>query len=69
MQLDVATQLSERAMMRSNLMRMGAGELVMTTFMKLTMMLMVILDSDDCEEVEDDGIREEPGRKDRDCVR
>ena len=56
-------------MMRSNLMRMGAGELVMTTFMKLTMMLMVILDSDDCEEVEDDGIREEPGRKDRDCVR
>ena len=32
-------------------------------------MLMVILDSDDCEEVEDDGIREEAGRKDRDCVR
>ena len=32
-------------------------------------MLMVILDSDDCEEVEDDGIREEPGGKDRDCVR
>ena len=41
MQLDVATQLSERAMMRSNLMRMGAGELVMTTLMKLTMMLII----------------------------
>ena len=69
MQLHVATQLSERAMMRSNLTRMGAGEMVMITLMKLTMMLMVILDSDDGEEVEDDGIREEPGRKDRDCVR
>ena len=30
---------------------------------------MVILDSDDGEEVEDDGIKEEAGRKDRDCVR
>ena len=69
MQLHVATQLSERAMMRSNLTRMGAGEMVMITLMKLTMMLMVFLDSDDCEEVEDDGIREEPGGKDRDCVR
>ena len=69
MQLDVAAQMSERAMMRSNLTRMGAGEMVMITLMKLTMMLMVILDSDDGEEVEDDGIREEPGGKDRDCVR
>ena len=41
----VATQMPERAMMRSYLMRMGAGELVMTTFMKLTMMLIIDGDS------------------------